>query len=77
MEGNKKNKNELIKEAQELADKIIEKKSIIETALNELDSKEKIDQTHLEGMSIIEDIFTEIEAIELEQIKIFEKIKKI
>jgi len=76
MEEKKKNKNELIKEAQELADKIIEKKAVIETALNDLDSKKSIGPEHLKGMAIIEGFFTEIEEIELEQFKIFEEIKK-
>jgi hypothetical protein len=71
----KKNKKELIKEAQELADIILEKKSTIETALNELDSKTKITSEHLSGMAIIEQIFTEIEEVELEQLKVFEAIK--
>lgn len=76
MEEIKKNKNELIKDAQELADKYFEKKEVIETALNDLDSKKKIGQEHLSGMAIIEDMFTELDEIELEQFKILEAIKK-
>lgn len=75
MEEVKKNKKELIQEAQILADKYNEKKAVIETALNDLDSKKKIGPEHLEGMSIIETLFTELDEIELEQIKIFEQIK--
>lgn len=75
MEEKRKNKNELIKEAQELADKYFEKKSVIETALNDLDSKTKIGPEHLKGMAIIEDLFNELDLIELEQLKIFEDIK--
>jgi hypothetical protein len=79
MEDKAKNKKELIAEAQVLADKLIEKKSVIETALNDLDAKaakEGISKEHLDGMAIIEELFTEYEAIELEQAKIFELIKK-
>lgn len=75
MEEKKKNKNELIKEAQELADKYFEKKSVIETALNDLDSKKKIGSEHINGMAIIEDLFNELDKIELEQLKILEIIK--
>jgi hypothetical protein len=76
MEEVKKNKKELIKEAQELADVIIEKKEVIETALNELDSKSKVTSEHLKGMVVIEQLFTEIEEIELKQLKVLELIKK-
>lgn len=79
MEEIKKTKKELILEAQELADKLIEKKSVIETALNDLDAKaakEGITQEHLSGMALIEELFTEFAQIELEQAKIFEQIKK-
>ena len=76
MEEKKKNKNELIKEAQELADKYFEKKEVIETALNDLDSKNKIGPEHLKGMAIIEEMFNELDKIELEQLKILEIIKK-
>jgi len=76
MEDMKKNKKELIKEAQELADVILEKKKIIETALNELDSLEKVTSEHLSGMAIIEQVFTEIDEVELKQLKVFEEIKK-
>jgi len=75
MESKKKNKKELIKEAQELADKYFEKKSVIETALNDLDSKKTIGQEHIKGMAIIEEMFNELDAIELEQLKVFESIK--
>jgi hypothetical protein len=76
MEEKRKNKNELIKEAQELADKYFEKKSVIETALNDLDSKKKIGPEHLKGMAIIEELFNELDLIELEQLKVFDDIKK-
>lgn len=72
----KKNKKELVKEAQKLADKLFEKKAVIKTALDCLDSKEKVGSEHIEGMAIIEEMFTEYDAIEFEQFKIFELIKK-
>jgi len=76
---NKKSKNELIAESQELADKLIEKKKVIETALDDLDTKANKDGVsieHLNGMSIIEELFNEYDIIELEQAKVFEQIKK-
>lgn len=72
-----KTKNELIKEAQELADDFNNKKLVIETALNELDSKKKISTEHINGMAIIEKMFNELDEIELRQLEIFQKIKKI
>lgn len=74
---NKKNKNELITEAQELADKYNEKKSVITTALDDLDSKKVVGQEHIKGMAIIEDMFNELDIIEVEQLEIFNRIKKI
>lgn len=76
MEEIKKNKKELIKEAQELADKFNQKKAVIETALNDLDSKDRIGPEHIQGMAIIEDMFNELDEIELKQFDVFEKIKK-
>lgn len=79
MEEKIKTKKELILEAQELADKLIEKKAVIETALDDLDAKvikEGVTQEHLSGIVVIEELFTEFAAIELEQAKIFEQIKK-
>lgn len=72
----KKSKKELILEAQVLADKFDEKKAVINTALDDLDSKKKIGPEHINGMAIIEDMFNELDEIELEQAKIFEQIKK-
>lgn len=76
MEEIKKNKKELIQEAQELADKFNQKKAVIETALNDLDSKDKVGPEHIQGMAIIEDMFNELDEIELKQFDVFEKIKK-
>lgn len=76
MEEIKKTKKELIIDAQELADKFEAKKAVINTALNDLDSKKKIGPEHINGIAIIEDMFNELEQIKLEQDKIFEQIKK-
>lgn len=79
MEDKKKNKNELIKEAQEFADKLEEKKAVIKTAIDTLDdkaTKEGVSTEHLSGMAIIEQLFNEYDEIELEQLKIIEQIKK-
>lgn len=66
-----------MQEAQNLADKHEDKKTVIKTALDELDSKKKVGQEHLRGMAIIDELFNELDLIENEQIEIFEKIKKI
>lgn len=75
MEEHKKTKKELIVEAQKLADKFDEKKEIIATALDDLDSKEKVSDEHIKGMALIEEMFNELKEIKLEQLKIFEQIK--
>lgn len=75
----KKTKNELIKEAQVLADKHAELKGVIETALDDLDKKAEesgVTKEHLSGMAMIEEMFTELDQIELDQAKKFEEIKK-
>jgi len=80
MEKKKKNKEDLIKESQRLADKLIDKKKVIETALNDLDAKAAkngVSSEHLSGMAVIEELFTEYDTIQLEQDKINEQIKKV
>jgi len=75
----KKTKKELIKEAQEFADKLEAKKAVINTALDELDKKaadKGISSEHISGMALIEKLFVEYEEIELEQLKVIEQIKK-
>lgn len=79
MEDKKKNRDELMLESQELADKLSDKKKVIETALDDLDAKADksgVSREHLSGMSIIEELFTEYDEIELEQTRVNEKIKK-
>jgi len=78
MEDKKKNRDELMLESQNLADKLSEKKKVIETALDDLDAKaikEGVSREHLSGMAIIETLFAEYEEIELEQEKVNKKIK--
>jgi len=78
MENTEKNKSQLIKEAQDIADKLIEKKQVIETALDNLDDKaikEGVTIKHMEGMAVIEQLFAEYDEVELEQLKILEAIK--
>ena len=68
-----------MKESQDLADKLVEKKTVIETALNDLDNKvEKsgVSSEHLRGMVVIEELFTEFDTIQLEQDKVNEQIRK-
>ena len=67
-----------MKEAQDLADKLTEKKAVITTALDDLDkkaAKEGVSREHMSGMAVIEEWFTEYDAIELEQLEVFEQIK--
>jgi len=74
----KKSKDDLIKEAQKLADKYNEKKDVINSILNDLDEKaqEKVTNEHLSGMSLVETLMTELDQIELEQLGVIEQIKK-
>jgi hypothetical protein len=69
-------KKELIKQAQDLADAFEEKKSLINTALQDLDSREKITEHHIRGMAVIDEIFEELDKIKSEQDAIFDKIRK-
>lgn len=75
----KKTHKDLISEGQILADKMEEKKKLIKTILDDLDNKadEKgVSTEHLEGMAVVEQLFTEFDALQLEQDIIFEKINK-
>jgi len=74
----KKSKKELMLEAQKLADKLSEKKDIIYTALDDLDekaAKEGVTKEHVSGMALIEELFTEYDTIELEQLEVLKEIK--
>ena len=79
MEEKRKSKRELIKEAQALADKLEEKKAVIQTALDDLDKKaneQGVTQEHISGIAVVESLFTEFDELELEQQKIFEQIRQ-
>jgi DNA repair protein RadC len=76
MELDKKSKKELLILAQELADEFENKKKVIEIALDDLDSKEKIGQEHYTGIMVIEELFKELDEIEARQEKVIEHIKK-
>lgn len=68
----KKNKQELIKEANVLAEEHSFKKSVIEKLLNDLDLKKKFSEEHLIGMTTIQDIMAEMKIIEQK----YEEIRK-
>lgn len=72
-------KNELIKEAQQIADEMSKKKTLIQSALDDLDKKAEdsgVTQEHILGMSLIEKLFIEFDELKSKQDVIFEKIKK-
>ena len=71
----KKNKQELIKEASDLAKKHQEKKDVIEKLFSDLD-KERISNKHMSAISTVNEILKEMEDIEIEHAKIIEEIKK-
>lgn len=73
-----KSKKDLIKDAQDLADKMSEKKQVIENILNDLDNKAElgIKEEHLSGMALVEQLFTEFDELKLQQDVVFEQIKK-
>lgn len=70
-----KTKKQLILEAQSIADEFDNKKSVIETAINILDSK-KMSEEHISGMAIIEDMFRELDEIESRHKMVLDKIKE-
>lgn len=74
----KKNKAQLIKEAQDIASKLIDKKDVITTALDRLDEmaeKEGVTSEHMKGMTLIEELFSEYDEMESEQLIILKQIK--
>lgn len=74
----KKNKAQLIKEAQDIASKLIDKKDVITTALDRLDEmaeKEGVTSEHMKGMALIEELFSEYDEMESEQLIILKQIK--
>lgn len=74
----KKSKAQLIKEAQDIASKLIDKKDVITTALDRLDEmaeKEGVTSEHMKGMALIEELFSEYDEMESEQLIILNQIK--
>lgn len=74
----KKSKAQLIKEAQDIASKLIDKKDVITTALDRLDEmaeKEGVTSEHMKGMALIEELFSEYDEMESEQLIILKQIK--
>jgi phosphopantetheinyl transferase (holo-ACP synthase) len=71
----KKNKQELIKDANVLAEEYAFKESVIKKILNDLDSKDKFSEDHMNGMSTIQDLTKEMEEIELKYDNIIKEIK--
>jgi len=70
-----KNKQELLKEASDLANSHQEKKDVIFTILEGLDKEDKVSDKHISGMATINEIMKELHAIEQEHAEILEKIK--
>ncbi len=72
----KKNKQDLIKEANLLAEEHSFKKSVIEKILTDLDLKDKFSEEHLIGMGNVQDLLAEMEALEKKHEEIENKIKE-
>lgn len=70
-----KSKKELTKEAGMLADIHENKKEAIKKILDDLDSHEKISDKHYQGMNVIQELFKEMEELEVKQQNILNKIK--
>jgi hypothetical protein len=71
----KKTKQQLIEEANTLAQEHIFKKDVIEKMLNDLDDKKKLTQEHLESISIIQNILSEMDELENKHEQIIKQIK--
>lgn len=71
----KKNKQQLIEEANNLAQEHQFKKDVIEKMLNDLDNKKKLTQEHLESISIIQNILAEMDELEKKHEQIIKEIK--
>jgi len=70
------NKQELLLEAQKLSKEYKEKKEIVLNILNELDKKERCDDSHVNGIAAINEMMAELEEIEKKHSEVLEKIKK-
>ena len=72
----KKNKQDLIKEANILAEDHTFKKGVIEKLLGDLDTKDKFSEEHLIGMSTVQELLKEMEEIELNHEQLRKQIKE-
>jgi hypothetical protein len=71
----KNTKQELIKEANALAEEHQFKKDVIEKMLNNLDEKKGLTTEHLEAMGIIQNILSEMDDIEKKHQETIKQIK--
>lgn len=71
----KKTKQQLIEEANILAQEHQFKKDVIQKMLNDLDNKKKLTQEHLESISIIQNILAEMDELEIKHEQIIKQIK--
>lgn len=72
----KKNKQELIKEANVLAEEHLFKKSVIEKLLSDLDMKNKFSEEHITGMANAQDLLSEMDEIAIKYEEILKQIKE-
>lgn len=69
------NKQELLKEASDLAKSHEEKKEVILTILNDLDKEIKASDKHISGMATVNEILKEMHELEIKHAEVLEKIK--
>ena len=72
----KKNKQQLIESANELAIQHQFKKDVIEKILNDFDSKEKISENDLDIIGTVQSLMTELKELEEKHIELVNKIKE-
>ena len=71
----KKTKQQLIEEANALAEEHQFKKDVIEKMLNDLDEKKSLTPGHLEAMGVIQNILAEMDELEKNYQDIIKQIK--
>lgn len=71
----KKTKQQLIEQANSLAQEHQFKKDIIEKMLNDLDNNKTLSQEHLESMGIIQEMLNEMDDLEKNYQDIIKQIK--
>ena len=70
-----KNKQDLIKEANALAEQHAFKKGVIENLLSNLDAKSKFSDEHINGMAAVQELMKEMEDLEFRHEEITKQIK--